>query len=85
MKPLFILTCLCSLAFAAKQPNVTLEVKVIANDTRAVRLQGTGLVGAIAGARTEQVVFGLNVIINDKHVKLSCFENHRGCPSFETD
>ena len=83
VKTFAVMLCFPLFTFAAK-PRPTVDVEVVSNDTRAVRYQAGGLVGAIAGARTEQVVFGLNAIISDKHVKLSCAENHRGCPSFET-
>lgn len=84
MKWYILLPCLCSLGLAAKHSSETLEVKVVSNDTRAIRYKNNSLIGVMAGSRTEQVVFGLNVIIDDKHVRLVCTENHKGCPSFET-
>ncbi len=82
-KILIALVFAASFAVAEKSKN-TVDVEVVSNDSRAVRNQPDSLIGlAIAGRRTEQVTFGLNAIINGEHVKLSCDENHHGCPSFE--
>jgi hypothetical protein len=63
-------------AFA--KSNIKLEV-VAPSEDRSVKTQAPGLVGAIAGARTTDVVFMVNVLINDDHARLRCYENHRGC------
>ncbi|HEY6342145.1 MAG TPA: hypothetical protein VIY49_11685 [Bryobacteraceae bacterium] len=65
-------------AFAFKNAEIKLEV-VAPSEDRSVKTRAPGLVGAIAGARTTDVVFMVNVLINGDHARLKCYENHRGC------
>jgi hypothetical protein len=48
-------------------------------EDRAIKYQNGGLIGAIQGARTADVVFMVNAVINQDHARLKCYENHRGC------
>jgi hypothetical protein len=65
-------------ALALKKTNIKVEI-VAPSEDRSVKVQGGGLVGAIAGARTTEVVFMVNTLINGDHARLKCYENHRGC------
>lgn len=66
-----------SAAFAVKKQ---LKVEIVApSEDRSVKTQGPGLIGAIAGAKTTDVVFMVNALINGDHARLKCYENHRGC------
>lgn len=48
-------------------------------EDRAVQSRGAGLFGAIAGTKTTDVVFMVNVVIDGEHARLKCYEQHKGC------
>lgn len=56
------------------------KVQIVApSEDRAVKYQNAGLIGAFQGARTTDVVFMVNAIVNGDHARLKCYENHKGC------
>jgi len=72
-----LLLLFVSSAFAIKkQIKVTIAAP---SEDRSVKVEGSGLIGAIAGTRTTDVVFMVNAIIDGDHARLKCYENHRGC------
>jgi hypothetical protein len=76
---LFIVSLLLMpmLVSAEKKP---LKVEIVtASEDTSVKTQGGGLIGAIQGAKTHEVVFMVNALINGDHARLKCYENHRGC------
>jgi len=57
-----------STAFAVKKQ---IKVEIVApSEDRSVKTQGTGLIGAIAGTRTTEVVFMVNAQIDGDHARL---------------
>jgi hypothetical protein len=76
----FILLALFLLALPALAEKKDITVEIVApSEDRAVKTQAGGLIGAIAGTRTTEVVFMVNAVINRDHARLKCYENHRGC------
>ena len=74
-----ILAC-CSVANAVQKPKEMVKITIAApSEDRAVRYQNGGLIGAIQGAKTADVVFMVNAIIDGDHARLKCNEGHRGC------
>jgi hypothetical protein len=68
------------LPLSASKAVQTVNVEVASQaESRAVKHENPGLIGAIQGVRTTDVVFMVNVIINGEHARLKCYENHRGC------
>jgi hypothetical protein len=66
-------------AFAGKKPT-TVKVEVpTGTENRAFESHGSGLIGAAVGSRTRDVVFMLNVVVNEQNARLKCYENHGGC------
>ncbi len=63
---------------AKKHRFVKIEI-VAESEDRAYMHQGGGVVGAAIGARTHDIVFMVNAIIEGDHARLKCFENHAGC------
>jgi hypothetical protein len=64
--------------FAKEKEQVKVEI-VAPSEDRAVRYQNGGLIGAIQGVKTADVVFMVNAQINGDHARLKCAEGHRGC------
>ena len=65
-------------ASAAKKEVTKVQIPTQTED-RAFQSRGAGLAGAIAGSKTEDVVFMVNAVVNGDHARLRCFENHNGC------
>lgn len=74
---MFAMVLLPLVAFAVKK-QIKIEI-VSPSEDQSVKTQGRGLIGAIQGTRTTEVVFMVNSIINGDHARLKCYENHRGC------
>lgn len=65
---------------AAQARREQIKVEIVApSEDRSVKTQAGGLISAIAGARTTDVVFMVNAQINGDRAWLKCYENHRGC------
>lgn len=78
---LILLMLATSPAFAKpKRRQIKVEIPSKTED-RAFKYQGAGLAGAIDGLRTTDQVFMVNTVIDGEHVRLRCYENHKGCPS----
>jgi hypothetical protein len=74
-----VLAC-CSFAHAVKQQPQTVKIQIATpSEDRAVKYQNGGLIGAIQGVKTADVVFMVNAVIGGDHARLKCYENHRGC------
>ncbi len=69
---------LSSVAEASKKQTATVHIATQTED-RAFKFSGSGLIGAIQGSKTEDLVFMVNAVINGDHARLKCYENHRGC------
>lgn len=65
-------------AFAHKKQIVKVTVPTGTED-RAVQSRGAGLIGAIQGTKTTDVIFMLNVVIEGEKARLKCYEQHKGC------
>src|SRR6185437_616874 len=78
MKTLLSVVLLSAIAFAAKPTPIKVTI-VAPSEDRAFRVHGTGLIGAVQGWKTRNVVFMVNAIIDGEHARLKCAEGRHGC------
>jgi hypothetical protein len=85
MKETFVFVLMLAVApiggLAGSKTKEIMKVEVVQTNTEDIKYRNAGLIGALQGVQTKNLVFSVNAIVNGEHTKLECKEGHRGCTS----